>query len=523
MFFLIDKFKNLNLDHHWYFTTLESIEDGVIATDRDGKITFLNSAAESITGWNFKEAKGLELENVFQIINEESREKVENPVAEVIATGNVVGLVEHTILINKDGKEIPIEDSGAPIENEEEDVLGVLLVFRDISERKKEVDLEKNFKINLTQTVRQRTKELEESEEKYSNLFQHSNDGIFLHDLEGNIIDANQKVLEQFGYDKSEILTLKIPHLHPISELEKSKKAFNEIAEKGFVRFEINFKKKNGEIFPAEVSSSLFSIGEKKFTQGVVRDITTRKQSESNLKESEEKYREAYNRAQFYKDLFAHDINNILQNVQSSTDTLMLAKKKNEGKEIFDEMLKTLKTQVNRGSQLVSNVRRLSDIEDAEFNLKQIDAINFVENAIKFVNESYKEKNLKIECNSENNEFTVKANELILDVFENILINAIKYNDNQNIVILIKISKEKKEGKQFVKFEFRDNGIGIQDERKLKIFQRTDRNSVGGMGLGLSLVYHIIMKYNGFIWVENKVKDDYSKGSNFILLIPEVK
>lgn len=132
--------------------------------------------------------------------------------------------------------------------------MGFYGIVRDITERKKEEDLEEKFKIELAQTVRLRTKELEESEEKYSNLFQHSNDGIFFHDLEGNIVDANQKVLEQFGYDKNEILTLKVPQLHPISDLVESKKAFNEISKKGFVRFEINFQKKNGEIYPRSCS-----------------------------------------------------------------------------------------------------------------------------------------------------------------------------------------------------------------------------------------------------------------------------
>ncbi|GAG02500.1 unnamed protein product, partial [marine sediment metagenome] len=174
--------------------------------------------------------------------------------------------------------------------------IGFYGIVRDITQRKKEEDLEEKFKIELAQTVRLRTKELEVSKEKYISLFEFSNDGIFFHDLEGNIIDANQKVLEQFGYDKKEILTLKVPQLHPISDLVESRKAFNEISKKGFVRFETNFKRKNGEIFPAEVSSSLFTIGEEKFIQGVVRDITNRKQSESKLKESEEKYRNMVNK-----------------------------------------------------------------------------------------------------------------------------------------------------------------------------------------------------------------------------------
>lgn len=134
-------------------------------------------------------------------------------------------------------------------------------------------------------------KELRENEEKYRCLFHHSNDGIIIHNLEGDIIDVNQKVLDQFKYTKSEILMLKIHQLHPIEEIDKAAKLFKEIFKKRLVKFEIRFKKKNSEIFLAEVSTSLFSIGEKEVIQGIIRDISERKQAEQKLIESEEKYR----------------------------------------------------------------------------------------------------------------------------------------------------------------------------------------------------------------------------------------
>jgi PAS domain S-box-containing protein len=129
------------------------------------------------------------------------------------------------------------------------------------------------------------------NEQKYSNLFHYSNDAVFIHDLAGRIVDVNKKALDLFGYKKSEILSLKIPDLHPLSELEISRKAFRDIKGKGVVNFECCFKKKNGEIFSAEVSSSLFKVGQETFVQGNVRDITKRKKAEQALSESEEKFR----------------------------------------------------------------------------------------------------------------------------------------------------------------------------------------------------------------------------------------
>ena len=118
----------------------------------------------------------------------------------------------------------------------------------------------------------------------------------------------------------------------------------------------------------------------------------------------------------------------------------------------------------------------------------------------------------------------LETNELLEDVFENILVNAIKYNENPTVEILVKISKEKIQSINYLKMELMDNGIGIDDSRKNFVFQRgySEKKSVHGMGMGLSLVKKIIDTYNGKIWVEDRVKGDYTKGGNFIILIPEV-
>lgn len=120
---------------------------------------------------------------------------------------------------------------------------------------------------------------LRESKEKYHNLFQQSNDAIFIHDLSGNIVDTNQKVRDLFGYAKAEILSLKVFDLHPPTVLSKSKLAFDTISQSGSVNFEIDFMKKNGDIFPAEVSSSLFEASGTTFIQGIVRDISEQKRA----------------------------------------------------------------------------------------------------------------------------------------------------------------------------------------------------------------------------------------------------
>ncbi|MBV9770040.1 MAG: CHASE3 domain-containing protein [Bryobacterales bacterium] len=117
-------------------TTIASIGDGVIATDAVGNVTFLNPVAESLTGWSQETAWGKPLQEMFVINNEHTNAQVENPVSKALREGRVVGLANHTILTSKDGRRIPIDDSAAPIRDTRGEIQGVILVFRDVTERK---------------------------------------------------------------------------------------------------------------------------------------------------------------------------------------------------------------------------------------------------------------------------------------------------------------------------------------------------------------------------------------------------
>ncbi len=124
----------------WLNTTIRSIGDAVIACDTAGKVEFMNRVAEDLTGWSETEAKGKSLHQIFQIFNENTRATVENPVDKVRRLGTVVGLANHTFLVARDGTEVCIDDSGAPIHDSNGQMIGVVLVFRDITERRMSED-----------------------------------------------------------------------------------------------------------------------------------------------------------------------------------------------------------------------------------------------------------------------------------------------------------------------------------------------------------------------------------------------
>jgi PAS domain S-box-containing protein len=123
-----------NAEH--FRVTLASIGDAVIATDAHGKITFINRVAQELTAWSEREALGVEVSQVFNIVNETTRNPVESPLGKAIATGTIVGLANHTILLARNGREIPIDDSGSPIRADGGAIEGGILVFRDISVRR---------------------------------------------------------------------------------------------------------------------------------------------------------------------------------------------------------------------------------------------------------------------------------------------------------------------------------------------------------------------------------------------------
>jgi PAS domain S-box-containing protein len=118
-------------------TTLASIGDGVVSTDATGRITFMNPEAERLSGWKENEARGRPIEEILSLQREDNNENIENPVTRALRTGEVVGLENHTELVSRDGRALTVDDSASPIRNANREIIGGVLVFRDVSERRK--------------------------------------------------------------------------------------------------------------------------------------------------------------------------------------------------------------------------------------------------------------------------------------------------------------------------------------------------------------------------------------------------
>ncbi len=390
-----------------------------------------------------------------------------------------------------------------------------LLILRDFTERKEAME------------------KLRESEERYRLIIQNADENLFIFDMNLNLIYNDPNVPNILGYTNDEISKLKLPDYNEPSSLKTMLKAYREelrnerkkLKDPMRIRsFEIEQIHKNGSLVNVEVKFT-FLRDDKGIAKGIIsisRDISKRKQAEQELRESEKKYHESYNRANFYKDLFAHDINNILQIITSSAELISIQLGNSEKSKMLRNLTKIINQQVERGGKLVKNVHTLSKLEEENIIVQPIKIDETLRKSIEFIKKSYEDRHLHIQVDSTHVDFIVQANLFLQDVFENILINGVKYNENPNIDILIRISKVQIDNKELIRMEFIDNGIGVPDDRKEIIFKKGNRKLKGkkGMGLGLSLVSKIISSFNGKIWVKDKIEGDYSKGSNFIVELP---
>lgn len=422
------------------------------------------------------------------------------PIEDVIKTGKSSKSI-HTHYTN--GNKIFLELKAYPIKTNEGKVEQIVKIGRDITEQ---------VKSKL---------EIRESEEKLNLILSNMDDSVFVISKNLKILYKNKKAKDHFGkcYIGDTCYKVLMNRDKICEHCTFNKLINNYNANIRFEKLFINSQRNEEKYFEYNCSPILNFNGEPAIID-IIRDITFRKKAEKSLKKSERKYQEAYKRANFYKDLFTHDINNILQIINSSLELIALNLNGINFKADIKELINLAKGQVKRAAKLTFNVRRISEIEDAGLYLTAIDVRNVLRTSIHYITNGFQNKKMQIQIINLERSTYIKANEFLQEIFDNLLINAVLHNDRPIIEISIISSKVKRDGKEFLKIEFIDNARGIPNEIKTDIFLRTEKTEKHGrgMGLGLSLVKKIVEKYDGYINLENKIEGDYTKGSKFIIL-----
>lgn len=245
--------------------TLASIGDGVIATDPEGRVTFMNAVAAEQTGWSEAEARGKPITQVFHIVNEQTRATVENPCEKVMRTGKIVGLANHTILISRNGSERPIEDSAAPIIDRDGNIHGMVLVFVDATLQRE------------SQTALQ----------KLAAIVEHSDDAVISKNMQGIITSWNSGAERLYGYTAAEAIgqpiSLIVPEDHhdELGVIMERLRRGELIDHWDTVRLR---KDRTAVDVSLRISPIKNEYGEVVGASKVARDITARKQVEHSLK-----------------------------------------------------------------------------------------------------------------------------------------------------------------------------------------------------------------------------------------------
>ena len=262
---------NLQVGEQKLAVTLRSIGDAVIATDAQARVTLLNPVAADLTGWTDEQAIGRLVDEVFYIINKETRLAATIPVAATLAHGTIQGLANHTVLIARDGREFDIADSCAPIRDASGLVVGAVLVFRNVTEE---------------HAVQQ---SLRDSAALVQTILNTVVDGIVTIHAQGGLIESvNPAIEHMFGYAATELegkhLSLLIPELHPVQHnVALEYYGASDAARAVGVGREVIGRRKDGHEFPLEIAVSEMVLRGQRYFTGILRDISTRKQAQEAL------------------------------------------------------------------------------------------------------------------------------------------------------------------------------------------------------------------------------------------------
>ncbi len=492
------KIEALHDQRHWLLVTLSSIGDAVITTDAELRVTFLNPVAVALTGWTVQEGVGQPLDSVFRIINEESRQPVENPAVPALREGRTCKLASHSILVARDGTERPIDDSAAPIRNGGGEVAGVVLVFRDITQsRKTEAALEKAlvYTDDIIATLRE---------------------PFLVLNVDLRVKTANRAFYDSFHVTKGEtenrlVYDLgngqwDIPALRTLLDevLSKNKSVQDFEVEHTFPSLGRKSMLLNARPFPPESKHPELILL-------AVEDVSALRERADELAAANR------NKDEFLATL-AHELRNPLAPISNAVHYLGM-----DGLKITD--VKTARDVIAR--QVAAMVRLVDDLLDVsrisrnklDIRKERVELVTVLESAVESSRPLIEKSGHELTVSLPTEPVLLDADPIRLaQVFLNLLNNSSKYTNQGGRIWLA----AERQGSDAV-VSVRDNGVGIPADMLARVFDLFTQvggsleRSQGGLGIGLTLVRRLVEMHDGNIEARSNGPD---KGSEFVVRLP---
>jgi PAS domain S-box-containing protein len=501
----------------WYQVTLAAIGDAVLTTDPDGVVTYMNPVAETLTGWSAAEARGKHLEDVFRIVNEETRKPTEQPVRKVIDTGTVRGLGNHTLLIAKDGSELPIDDSAAPVWGESGELVGAVLIFRDITERRhgeRLLESARSYAESIVATVR---------------------GPLLVLDRELHVRTANHSFYETFAVTPPEVIgrfiydlgdgQWDIPALRTLLEdIVPTNSCFEDFeVEHDFEHIGPKTMLLNARRFPPGGEYELLLLA--------IEDITERKRLErergqlhraaeearARAEANEAKLAEADRRKDEFLTILSHELRNPLSSIRMAAHTLQRPGTEKER----EWSLGVITHQVGALNRLIEDLLDVSRISKGKVHLRReaLDLAAVIGHAADSVATLVREREHELTRSLPRGPMLVDGDATRLEqVFVNLLTNAAKYTPKGGRISLTAAA----EGGDYI-VRVRDTGEGIAADMFPRLFEMftqvksSTQRSRGGLGIGLSLVKDLVEMHGGDV---TATSEGLGKGSEFVVRLP---
>lgn len=485
-------------------TTLASIGDAVISTDADGRVVLANAVACSLAGWREDEMLGRPLGEMLHLLNENTREELEGPVARVLESSGIIGLANHTVLIARDGSEIPIDDSAAPIRDHEGKLIGTVLIFRDITERRR-----------AEQELRAAREQLQLVTDTMSPAVTHCTRDLRYKWVSPSYAEWLQRTrVDIEGYSLPEVLGPEafvaiVPYIERVLANER-------------VEYEIQapFPRIGLRWIHAAYVPTHDRAGAVTGWVAHVSDITALKQAQAEVKRVNADIKRANERLARSNDdlerfafIASHDLQEPLRTVTAYAQ--LLSRTYSEAMEGDGQrFIHNIVEGASRMRGLLADLLAYSEISgDTEDARERVD-LNQVFETVR--------QNLKVAI--EESGAVIKVAKLpvvtgytghFVQLFQNLVGNAIKYRGEQQLRIDVSYGAEG----DLLRFAVADNGIGIDPiyhARIFGVFKRLHGKKIPGTGIGLAICQRVVERYHGKIWVES----ERGQGATFAFTLP---